>query len=622
MITLDWKKVDRNTKLKVVFYGRVSTEHEAQLEAFKNQMQWYYDQLQQHSNWDLVAPIEQYLDKGITGTQAKKRPGFISMIEDAKAGRFDMIVTREVCRFARNTVDTLDYVRKLKALNIQVYFVNDNIRTMQDNDGELKLTMMAMMAQEESRKISERVLAGQYISRKNGVLYGTGNVLGYTRIRKKSDPEKRNAIGDKSVPTFAIVPEEAETVRMIFNWYADGYGIRRIKTMLEIERRKNSSGEVRWFESSIGRLLSNPMYIGKQYQCQATTVDFLNHERKKNRKENYVLIEGDFEPIITEELFNKVQQIKAERQADFEGKAHGHKRAEDKWIDRLECGCGSRFQKYKWRTNASGEDVKGYACRHRVTDGTVENRVAKGLDIEGACNMPSIPAWKFDMMALKIFANLWEDKTDYIADVYSFIERCYRPGETDNINNRVDALKQEIKKLENKLNVLVELYTDGDITIERFRASKAEYKDRLNSIKEQLDLISKSNVSQVDDRVERLEEIKAELNSIIDYSGEEIDPKVISGYIDKVVVRAPTEFEWYINLYGDASEFITKNDIRRHNEPYETRAQKTLNMQQQFYIPFSTFYINFDEARVFKKKFGKYLRTNQWKDLTIKVYIR
>lgn len=619
---LDWKKTTPRTRLRVAFYGRVSTEHEAQLEAFKNQMQWYYDQLQQHPNWELAAPIEQYLDRGITGTQAKKRPGFISMIEDAEARKFDMIITREVCRFARNTVDTLDYVRKLKTLNIQVYFVNDGIRTIQDNDGELKLTMMAMMAQEESRKISERVLAGQYISRKNGVLYGTGNILGYTRIRKKADPEKRNCIGDKSVPTFAIVPEEAETVRMIFNWYADGYGVRRIKTMLEMERRKNSSGEVKWFESSISKLLSNPMYIGKQYQCQFTTLDFLNHERKKNSKEDFVLIEGDFEPIITEELFNKVQQIKVERQADFGGKAQGHKIAQDKWVDKLECGCGSKFQKYKWRTNASGEDVKGYTCRHRVINGSIENRLAKGLDIEGACGMPSIPAWKFDMMALKIFANIWDDKTDYIAEAYFFIERCYKNDESDSINTRADNLKQEIKKFESKLNILVELYTDGDISIEKFRVTKAEYKDRLDSLKRQLDLINRSNESPEDNKAKKLKEIKEVLNTIIDCSGEEIDEKVIAGYVDKVVMRTPTEFEWYINLYGDAADFMSKNDIRHHNEPYGVRAQKTIALQQQFYIPFSTFHINFDEARAFKKKFGKYLRTNQWKDLTIKVYIR
>ena len=153
---------NRDKERKMCFYGRVSTEHEAQLSALQNQMQWYDDQLRFHPNWVLT---ERYIDEGITGTQARKRPAFLRMIEDAKKGKFDLIVTREVCRFARNTVDTLVYTRELKSkYGIEVFFVEDNIWTM-DGDGELRLTLMATLAQEESRKVSERVKAGQHISR-------------------------------------------------------------------------------------------------------------------------------------------------------------------------------------------------------------------------------------------------------------------------------------------------------------------------------------------------------------------------------------------------------------------------------------------------------------------------
>lgn len=149
---------DRNRSRKVVFYGRVSTEHEAQLSALENQMQWYDDQAKYHPNWDV---LDKYIDEGITGTQARKRPSFLRMVEDAKAGMFDLIVTREVCRFARNTVDTLVMTRMLKSIGVEVYFVEDNIWIM-DGDGELRLTIMATLAQEESRKVSERVKAGQH----------------------------------------------------------------------------------------------------------------------------------------------------------------------------------------------------------------------------------------------------------------------------------------------------------------------------------------------------------------------------------------------------------------------------------------------------------------------------
>lgn len=173
---------NRARQRKVVFYGRVSTEHEAQLSALENQMQWYEDVANRNPNWYV---IKKYIDEGITGTQAKKRPAFLRMIQDAKQKKFDLIVTREVCRFARNTVDTLVVTRELKEYGIEVYFVEDNIWTM-DGDGELRLTIMATLAQEESRKISERVRAGQKISRDKGVLYGSGNILGYDRNRQRS----------------------------------------------------------------------------------------------------------------------------------------------------------------------------------------------------------------------------------------------------------------------------------------------------------------------------------------------------------------------------------------------------------------------------------------------------
>ena len=132
----DISTLDRNRERTVVFYGRVSTEHEAQLSALENQMQWYSDQAKYHPNWNV---IDKYIDEGITGTQAKKRPSFLRMIEDAKSGKFDLIVTREVCRFARNTVDTLNFTRELKNIGVEVYFVEDNIWTM-DGDGELRLS--------------------------------------------------------------------------------------------------------------------------------------------------------------------------------------------------------------------------------------------------------------------------------------------------------------------------------------------------------------------------------------------------------------------------------------------------------------------------------------------------
>ena len=257
--------LDRNRPRKMVFYGRVSTEHEAQLDALKNQMQWYDDQAKYHPNWTVV---DRYIDEGITGTQAKKRPAFLQMIEDAKLGKFDLIVTREVCRFARNTVDTLVTTRELKNIGVEVYFVEDNIWTM-DGDGELRLTIMATLAQEESRKVSERVRAGQQISRENGTLYGCGNILGYDRV------------GD----TYVINPEQAETVRLIYELYLKGeMGSMKIANELTRLGRLNASGKVKWTADNVLRILANQTYMGVMAYGKSYTNNYLDQKRFRYSK--------------------------------------------------------------------------------------------------------------------------------------------------------------------------------------------------------------------------------------------------------------------------------------------------------------------------------------------------
>ena len=184
----------------VAIYARVSTEHEAQLSALENQVQYYDDLLARHPEWVLY---KRYIDEGITGTSVKKRKNFMKMMEDAEAGMFDLIITREVSRFARNTVDTLQETRKLKRMGVEVYFTEDNIHTLDDEDGELRLTIMATLAQNESKKTSQRVKAGMKISMQNGVFYGTGNILGYDKIGKD----------------MVINEEQAKTVKYIFIFF-------------------------------------------------------------------------------------------------------------------------------------------------------------------------------------------------------------------------------------------------------------------------------------------------------------------------------------------------------------------------------------------------------------------
>lgn len=436
MTLKDWEKANDNTPLRVVFYGRVSTEHEAQVHALENQLQWYRDIASRNSNWTVVAPVETYLDKGITGTQAKKRPGFMQMITDAKLGKFDMAVTREVSRFGRNTLEALQYSRELKSAGVQVYFVNDNIRTIKDDDAELKLGLMASFAQEESRKTSSRVKAGQYSSRQKGVLYGTGNILGFNRVKRKGDKSS------DSTPTFTVDEEQAETVRMIYRLYLSGLGLKKIKNELEKECRKTATGLMSWDVSTISRVLDNPMYMGKQYQCQTTVEEFLSHERKKNSKEDFILIDGDFAPIIDEDTFNKVKALRQKKGAanPFKGEK-GATFTNDKWSSKLECDCGSTFKRFQWNPKADGTIPIGYSCRKKVNDGSLAFRQKNGMDIADACDSKSIPEWHLELAGKTVFSSLITDKRAAVLENYAIIERCYCESRKNAASDSADAMK-------------------------------------------------------------------------------------------------------------------------------------------------------------------------------------
>ena len=298
--------------MRIAVYARVSTEHEAQINALENQLEWYKIECSRHSDWEIV---EVYVDQGITGTQAQKRPEFLRMMEDAQKGKFDLIITREVSRFARNTVDTLSYTRELKARGVDVFFINDGINTA-TNDGELRLTIMSSMAQDESRKISERVKAGQKISREKHILYGSGNILGYRRENGTYVPD----------------PDQAETVRLIFQMYSTGEnGLVKIVNELYRLGRLDAGGHVSWDASKVSRVLHNATYKGCICYNKSHSDGYLTQKRVKNLDESsYIYVKGDFEPLVSEEMWDRCQQIlvsKSARVIDENGKKHKYIRS-------------------------------------------------------------------------------------------------------------------------------------------------------------------------------------------------------------------------------------------------------------------------------------------------------
>lgn len=534
--------LDRNRERRIVFYGRVSTEHEAQLAALENQMQWYDDQAKFHPNWTV---LDKYIDEGITGTQAKKRPAFMQMVRDAKQGEFDLIVTREVCRFARNTVDTLVVTRELKNYGVEVYFVEDNIWTM-DGDGELRLTIMATLAQEESRKVSERVRAGQQISRQNGTLYGCGNIIGYDLKRNIGEDGKWNP----SENTYVINEEQAETVRMIFDLYLEGLGETKICKELCRRQRKDGHGNVSWSVSKISRILRNATYMGYKCYLKSYSNNYLEQKRIKNLDEStYLYVKGDFEPIISEEVFQHCEEIRKSRTTKMivnKGeRTYGKKASQDVWLRKLRCACGSTFRKNKWRTNQRGDTVFGYQCYNQVNNGSKSFREKNGLDTDGYCDIRMIGDWKLDLMAKKIFESIWTDRKAAVLEAYKILRECYQ---SDSHNNKatISAIQGKIARSSAKMDNLITMRADGEISKEQFQSLRKKTEEELSSLNAELERL---NVSFEDETAALdLSAIQAALDTMVDFSSDKIDESVIDKFVSRITPIDNGHYRWDLNF--------------------------------------------------------------------------
>lgn len=574
---------DRNRQRSVVFYGRVSTEHEAQLAALENQMQWYEDQAKYHPNWTV---LKSYIDRGITGTQAKKRPAFMEMLNDAKYHKFDLIVTREVCRFARNTVDTLVITRQLKEIGIEVYFVEDNIWTM-DNDGELRLTIMATLAQEESRKTSERVRAGQKISRDNGVLYGNGNILGYDRL------------GD----TYVINEDQAETVRIIYDLYLKGNGFNKIVNELVRLKRKDSSGLVRWDATKVSRILHNATYKGYQGYYKSHKNNHLDQKTIINRDEDtYLYVKGRFTPIISEEVWDKCKALRESKltlRKTQEGKLErtGTRTSEDIWAKRLICRCGHRMRKDRWHVNKTGLTY-GYKCYNVLNNGSKQTRIDAGLDADKYCDMGTIADWKFDLMLRELLKALNLNNDDLIKKAYNQFENSYTK-ETKEARVLRDA-EAKLRKIRIKLENLTEMRVNGEIDKQEYSALKAKINGEM--------LIAEKEIDDIK-RVVLEEERKATPLVSIDFfrsmAVEDLDftkpirhSALVNTMIKKIVPNTSLDFKWHLNLYPKRDD--------AGDEDYKEVVEFT---------------IDYDVAKDFRNNRGEMLRQNQWKDLTVRVMI-
>ncbi len=349
-------------KRRVAAYARVSTDSDEQFTSFEAQVDYYTKYIQNNPDWEMV---DIYTDEGISGTQTKYRKGFQKMIEDAYNGKIDLIVTKSVSRFARNTVDSLTTIRELKAHNVEVFFEKEAIYTF-DSKGELLITIMSSLAQEESRSISENVTWGVRKGFSDGKFsLGYKNFLGYEK-----GPDGRPK----------VVEEEAKIIKLIYSLFLDGYSTRQITDELNERGIRTARNKIRkdgtktkWNISSVLSILKNEKYKGEAILQKTYTADFLTHETRKNNGElPQYHVKNSHEAIIPIEEWEMVQ-VELERRNKLDGKYSFSSIFSSKLI----CGdCGGYYGQKVWHSND-----KYRRCIYRCN---------KKFDGESKCQTPTL----------------------------------------------------------------------------------------------------------------------------------------------------------------------------------------------------------------------------------------
>lgn len=491
-------------KLRVAAYCRVSTEEEEQQGSFEIQKLYYTEKINSTPEWE-VAGI--YADDGISGVHTKKRDGFNQMIQDWKKRKIDLILTKSISRFARNTLDSIQYVRMLKQMGIAVVFEKENINTATMNS-EMILTVLSAFAQAESESISQNVARGKRMGYKHGKFaFPYGRIIGY---RKGTDGKPE------------IIPEQAEIIRLIFNSYLQGDSLQSIKAKLETVGALTARGNTAWSAQSIQRILQNEKYCGDVLLQKTFTEDVLTGVHKKNTGQlPQYYIENYHEGIVSKQIFREVQAEIARRNsksaANQRKRRRGRYNSKYALTERLVCGdCGSPYKRVTW--NIHGRKQIVWRCVNRIEYGT-----------KFCGSSPSIPEEKLHRAILKAVQDLAANFTDEVAAQINGILHSIQTGESIKPN-----LQEQLEQTQQEFDRLLEMSLDFD-------EDTPFLDDRLKKLNSKIKRLKKA----IDDSAAQQEKashpemlLSAKVLQIQEY-----DDALTARIIEKITVRSRNEIE-------------------------------------------------------------------------------
>ncbi len=490
--------------LRVTFYARVSSEKDEQLNSLDNQISYYRNFIKKNANWEFV---DGYIDEGLSGMSTKKRENFHNMVNDAKSGLFDLVITKEITRFARNTLDSIQYTRELLSCGVGVFFQNDNINTL-DEDSELRLTIMSGIAQDELRKLSSRIKFGHQEAIKKSVVLGNSRIFGYRKDNKR----------------LVIDEKEAEMVRELFTLYAtDKYSMKQLEDIFWSKGYRNNNGK-KICHSTMSNTISNPKYKGYYVGNKVKIVDMFTKKQKFLPPEEWVMFKdetGEIVPaIVSEELWEQANAVLKRRSRDVKNRQNQCNHA-NLLTGKVYCThCGRLYYR------KDSKDRKGNMLSRWICSGKIAN---------GAASCPSFTIYEEEIKEVlyEVFKDTAEDAKRIIEEYTSLYaemtEKNASSADLKRLKDRLDLLSRKKSKLL-EYNIAGQI-SDRDF-IEMNRQITKESSEVYSAIKE-----TENEINSQAGFKEKIEEIKTVLQKAEkDASKEMIDSAFVNKYIDKIYV--------------------------------------------------------------------------------------
>ncbi len=490
--------------LRVTYYARVSSESDEQLNSLGNQISYYEDLIKRNHNWTFVPG---YIDEGLSGISTKKRENFNRMVEDAAEDKFDLVITKEISRFARNTLDSIQFTRQLLNHGVGVFFQNDNINTL-DEDSELRLSIMSSIAQDELRKLSSRVKFGHQQAIKDKVVLGNSRIFGYV----------------KDGGRLVIDEEQAEMVRELFELYATGqYSMKQIETIFWHKGYRNHNGN-KIAHTTMSNMIANPKYKGYYVGNKVRVIDMFSKKQKFLPPEEWVMFKdetGEIVPaIVSEELWDRANEILKQRSDDVKSR-QGICNHQNLLTGKLFCThCGAAYYRRESKDKAGNKNSKW------VCSGKIKN---------GADSCPSIPIYEEEIKPL-LFEVFQETEVNVAALIEEYME-MYRSLDEDNqIPKQIAQQKERLELAQKKKSKLLEYNVTGQLTDADFLTMNKACTQEIKDAEAQILELEQQMFSQEEFR-KHMDTIRATLEAAQrDAAQGMITADFVSKYIDKILV--------------------------------------------------------------------------------------